>query len=169
MNGNEIMVPATITSVNCVVTNPTNILVVNNIKYVGATLLKNKYLANETNPKDDFYIKYTDYIDGSIYKNSLGRRVWLDNEKQVNSDSPVILLNIRAHITTTTTGNTDLEEAIVTGMANKSETDSGYYDSVVAVTTKYNMQYLTTDFWKHGQAGIIDIADKIYPTYWYGK
>lgn len=31
------------------------------------------------------------------------------------------------------------------------------------------MQFLTTDFWKHGQAGIIDIADKIYPTYWYGK
>ena len=34
---------------------------------------------------------------------------------------------------------------------------------------QYNMQFLTTDFWKHGQAGIIDIADKIYPTYWYGK
>ena len=31
------------------------------------------------------------------------------------------------------------------------------------------MQFLTTDFWKHGQAGIIDIADKIYPTFWYGK
>ena len=31
------------------------------------------------------------------------------------------------------------------------------------------MQFLTTDFWKHGQAGIIDIADKIAPTYWYGK
>jgi hypothetical protein len=31
------------------------------------------------------------------------------------------------------------------------------------------MQFLSTDFWKHGQAGIIDIADDIYPTYWYGK
>lgn len=39
----------------------------------------------------------------------------------------------------------------------------------MAVIPEYNMQYLTTDFWKHGQAGIIDIADKIYPTYWYGK
>jgi hypothetical protein len=28
---------------------------------------------------------------------------------------------------------------------------------------------LSTDFWKHGQAGLIDIADDIYPTYWYGK
>ena len=31
------------------------------------------------------------------------------------------------------------------------------------------MQFLTTDFWKHGQAGIIDIADEIAPTHWYGK
>jgi hypothetical protein len=54
-------------------------------------------------------------------------------------------------------------------MANRTSVDSGYYDSVVAVMPKYNMQYLSTDFWKHGKAGIIDIADKIYPTYWYGK
>jgi len=31
------------------------------------------------------------------------------------------------------------------------------------------MQFLSTDFWKHGQAGIMDIADDIYPTYWYGR
>jgi len=34
---------------------------------------------------------------------------------------------------------------------------------------EYNKQFLTTDFWKHGQAGIIDITEDIYPTYWYGK
>ena len=47
--------------------------------------------------------------------------------------------------------------------------DAGYYESVVAVTPKWNLQFLSTDFWKHGQAGIIDIADEIFPTYWYGK
>jgi len=47
--------------------------------------------------------------------------------------------------------------------------NAGYYQSVVAVIPKWNMQFLTTDFWKHGQSGIIDIADKIYPTYWYDK
>ena len=26
-----------------------------------------------------------------------------------------------------------------------------------------------THLWKHGQSGIIDIKDKIKPTYWYGK
>ena len=28
---------------------------------------------------------------------------------------------------------------------------------------------LTTDFWKHGQAGLIDICETIKPTNWYGK
>jgi hypothetical protein len=47
--------------------------------------------------------------------------------------------------------------------------NAAQYESVVALTTKWNMQFLTSDFWKHGQAGLIDIADDIYPTYWYGK
>lgn len=28
---------------------------------------------------------------------------------------------------------------------------------------------LTTDFWKHGKAGIIDIQEKLKPCFWYGK
>jgi len=28
---------------------------------------------------------------------------------------------------------------------------------------------LSTDFWKHGQSGIIDIKDPIKPCFWYGK
>ena len=47
--------------------------------------------------------------------------------------------------------------------------DAGYFESTVAITTSFNLQFLSTDFWKHGQAGLIDISDKIYPTYWYGK
>jgi hypothetical protein len=47
--------------------------------------------------------------------------------------------------------------------------DAGYFESQVAITTDHNLSLLSTDFWKHGQAGIIDIADKIYPTYWYGQ
>lgn len=30
-------------------------------------------------------------------------------------------------------------------------------------------EVLTSDFWKHGQAGIIDIKDEIQPCMWYGK
>lgn len=68
--------------------------------------------------------------------------------------------------------------------------DFGHYDSVVAVTSKdvfdnqvkyekdnqgyaqikdNNCEVLTTDFWKHGQGGIIDIKDNIQPCFWYGK
>lgn len=39
----------------------------------------------------------------------------------------------------------------------------------ITLILKDNLSHLTTDFWKHGQAGIIDIADRIKPTYWYGK
>jgi hypothetical protein len=47
--------------------------------------------------------------------------------------------------------------------------DSGYFQSTIALTHKDNLELLTTDFWKHGQSGIIDIQDSIVPTYWYGK
>jgi len=28
---------------------------------------------------------------------------------------------------------------------------------------------LTTDFYLHGQSGIFDVAENLYPTYWYGE
>jgi hypothetical protein len=81
-----------------------------------------------------------------------------------------LLLNIKANIKATYSGdNVTLGEAYVSGFTDKTVVDAGYYESVVAIIPQYNMQFLTTDFWKHGQAGIIDIADEIYPTYWYGK
>ena len=109
----------------------------------------------------------------TVCKDDRGRRINLDvspNDKRVNAAQPVILLNVRCNIKVKYTGTEPtLGEAYASGITNGTIVDAGYYQSVVAVTTKYNMQFLTTDFWKHGQAGIIDIADKIYPTYWYGK
>lgn len=108
---------------------------------------------------------------GAIKKDDRGRRIWLSRDLQKNPDKVVLLLNIRANITVSYLGNEDvsLGEAYASGYTDRSFSDAGYYQSVVAVIPQYNMQFLTTDFWKHGQAGIIDIADKIYPTYWYGK
>jgi hypothetical protein len=28
--------------------------------------------------------------------------------------------------------------------------DAGHYESTVAIAPKWNMQFLSTDFWKHG-------------------
>lgn len=109
-----------------------------------------------------------------VYKNDRNRRINLvskDKDKRVNGDKVVILLNINAKLKAAYIGeeNVTLGEAYANGYNDRTFVDEGYYQSVVAVIPKYNMQFLTTDFWKHGQAGIIDIADKIYPTYWYGK
>lgn len=45
----------------------------------------------------------------------------------------------------------------------------GEYSSQVAVAPRWNLQFLTSDFWKHGQAGLIDITEPIFPTTWYGR
>ena len=108
-----------------------------------------------------------------IYKDDSGRRINLstiDSDRRLNGNKIVSLLNIRANIIVTYNGKIpSLAEAYTSGFKNGTQVNAGYYESVVAVIPQYNMQFLTTDFWKHGQAGIIDIADKIYPTYWYGK
>ena len=116
-------------------------------------------------------------IKSELYqRDSYGRIITDENGKNVrlstpvNADKIVILLNIKANITVKYKGmSPDIGEAYVQGFTNGTNVDAGYYQSVVAVIPEYNLQFLTTDFWKHGQSGIIDISDKIQPTYWYGK
>ena len=106
--------------------------------------------------------------DYCICKDDQGRRINLD--QKYNESNIVTLLNIKANILVTYEGqSSNLVEAYTSGFQNNTQVNAGYYQSTVAVMPEYNMQFLTTDFWQHGQAGIIDIADKIYPTYWYGK
>lgn len=118
-----------------------------------------------------------DYImehDLPIYKSKAGKRLMLDRDDMVNPDKIITLLNIKANISLIDTNNTaSISEAYYNKKAlydsNTTLVSAGYYQSVVALTNKWNMQFLSTDFWKHGQAGLIDIADDIYPTYWYGE
>ena len=105
-----------------------------------------------------------DYLALPIFKNKKGQRPTLTYSQQYNQDKIVTLLNISADISYQTKPST-VDEAYY----NNSAVNYGSYESVVAIMPEWNMQFLSTDFWRHGQAGIIDIADKIYPTYWYGK
>lgn len=106
--------------------------------------------------------------NGKVLKDENGRNIRL--KSPINENKIVILLNIKANISVTYSGiDPSIGEAYLQGFTNGTTVDAGYYQSVVAVIPKYNMQFLTTDFWKHGQSGIIDIADKINPAYWYGK
>lgn len=116
------------------------------------------------------------YTHLPIFKNKAGKRLMLPKELQVNPDKIVRYLNIKAKVlieAQAADGSFSAAEAYYNQFANGDHDvcmiDAGYFESTVAVTTSFNLSLLSTDFWKHGQAGLIDIADKIYPTYWYGK
>lgn len=137
-----------------------------NISYtITYNLVRDNYsnykLFNINTDKLHFIGNYSDIISefyqrdpkGNILKDDKGQRIWLSKDKQKNPDKVVLLLNIRADV----------------NIQYKQSTSVTSYESVIAIIPQYNLQFLTTDFWKHGQAGNIDIADQIYPTYWYGK
>ena len=109
-----------------------------------------------------------------IFKDSRGKRINLSRKEALNPDKIVRLLNIRAEIKIKTkSGNTpkDVDFYNIKAGYEYGTTliNAGYYESTVAVIPDRNIQFLSTDFWKHGQSGLIDIADSILPTYWYGK
>ena len=136
--------------------------------------IENKVGTNIERDNDGNIISYTIHLDKPIFKNTAGKRLMLDEEDQINPDKIVRYLNIKAKVFI---GSDNLPknatEAYYSQFANGDQTigmiDAGYFESQVAITTTHNLSLLATDFWKHGQAGIIDIKDKIYPTYWYGK
>ena len=129
-----------------------------------------------TDPKQiqdwiDRCVLNTSYI---VTKDDNGKRKLLQNDDtkdcRRNPNQLVYLLNIKAKVSVQyDSKDVPLSEAYANGFNNGIKVDAGYYESVVAVAPKYNLQFLTTDFWRHGQAGIIDISDDLYPCYWYGK
>ena len=107
------------------------------------------------------------YTNCPIFKNKKGKREMLPKDLQLNPDKIVRYLNIKANILIIAD---NIDDAAEEAYYNETSTiDAGYFESNVAITTNHNLSLLFTDFWKHGQAGIIDITDKIYPTYWYGQ
>lgn len=101
------------------------------------------------------------------------RRIWLNQEEQDKRGPIVTLLNIRAKVNISIPDNhqniKEMEEYKDSYNDNYSTYNSGYFEYVVAVIPQYNLQFLTTDFWKHGESGIIDLKDSIKVTHWYGK
>lgn len=119
-------------------------------------------------------LEVQDMLDYPIFKDITGKRPTLPREEMINPDKIVTLLNIKATISIVDSDNqSKLSDSYYNMKAGfqsgTSLVDAGYYESVVGIAPRWNLQFLSTDFWKHGQAGLIDIADDIYPTYWYGK
>ena len=113
------------------------------------------------------------HFDKCIFKNSEGKREMLPKELQVNSKNLVTLLNIKASIKIIEDSDNikDYSDWQYNKQAQYEGTtiDMGYYETTIAITTKWNLQFLSTDFWRHGQAGIFDITEPVKPTHWYGK
>ena len=178
-----------------VAVNTVNELLKSNVKYVTvhyltlkedvdpAVLLSELYYRNsQGNSHADVDSHKIAPIDGKIlthlpiFKNKVGKRLMLPKELQINSDKIVRYLNIKAKVyieAQAEDGTFSAQESYYNQFTNGDQNvcmiDAGYFESVVALTTTHNLSLLSTDFWKHGQAGLIDISDKIYPTYWYGK
>ena len=172
-----------------------NELLKSNVKYINAyyLALKNsvdpKVLLSEIYYRNSSGISYGDVdshkvapingrilIDKPIFKNKMGKRLTLPRDLQINPDKIIRYLNIKAKVfieASADDGTFSAQEAYYNQFANGDQNvcmiDAGYFESSVAITTDFNLSLLSTDFWKHGQAGLIDISDKIYPTYWYGK
>ena len=178
-----------------VAVNTVNELLKSNVKYVivhylvlkenvdPSVLLSELYYRNsQGNSYADVDSHKTAPIDGRIlthlpiFKNKVGKRLMLPKELQINSDKIVRYLNIKAKVyieALAEDGTFSAQESYYNQFTNSDQNASlinaGYFESSVAITTKHNLSLLSTDFWKHGQSGLIDISDKIYPTYWYGK
>lgn len=92
--------------------------------------------------------------------------------------TPVIQLNLQCNINylySSESAPQDLDD-YVSGWKDYVTYNAGLYQSSIAITKQEILDNavneglnLTTDFWKHGQSGIIDIKDKIKPCFWYGK
>jgi hypothetical protein len=157
-----------------------------------ATLnLINRPIPNTKNTGIENMIRYRYSLDKDNYKNYEKFRVIEENGvwklKYTGTYNELIskevwLLNIRVEILFDDYSGTDTDiKQYINGWKEYSTVNYGYYQSVVAITSDKvlnnqmlteedkNLPNLTTDFWKHGQSGIIDIKDKIKPTYWYGK
>lgn len=100
------------------------------------------------------------------YDSETGNRVdYKQNENRI-----ITSLNVKAEITGTFKSSpTTMEELLNNSYLNNILTNVGRYSNTIAITTKHNLSLLTTDFWKHGQSGIIDIKTPILPTKWYGE
>ena len=142
----------------------------NNVGHSYADTDTNKIGTNIKYDDKGNIISYDIHINKPIFKNKQGKRLMLDKKDQINPDKIVRYLNIKAKLSMLKDPS-NAQEAYYNQFIedNPCMIDAGYFESQIAITTDHNLSLLSTDFWKHGQAGIIDIADKIYPTYWYGQ
>ena len=136
---------------------------------------------------EDIEITLNNYFDEvknlPIFHSRDGGRPNLANP--INKRNLIQLLNVKATIYAKYSGSTTDEDGRNStslfdylkskeggnkaSLTSEGWINAGEYESSIAVSSKWNLQFLSSDFWKHGQAGIIDKAEDIKPTMWYGE
>lgn len=130
------------------------------------------------NFRNDQYFGITD--EGLIYITRTNMLRLLDKLLKTEPQIPVVQLNVKCNLLVNT-------ESMATNSGDWKSWERylsynyGNYESQVALTFSKILDKgehfydgiaypkLRTDFWKHGQAGLIDVQDKIKPCFWYGK
>lgn len=156
----------------------TNNIIESNSNFIGTLKLVNR---NFNFPENgvNIYKKFVLLKDN--WKNYLNFEIRLENNNTdynlyyINTYNTVkdlnlksILLNISCEVSIVPKNINDISHYI-NNYSDYYTVNYGKLSNTIAIITKENLENLTTDFWKHGQAGIFDIADDIKPTNWYGK
>lgn len=89
--------------------------------------------------------------------------------KDIFRPQKVYTLNIRVTPTIIYKGSIATRAEYIANKNANSQLTGGYIDRTICVIPEDHLKALSTDFWKHGQSGIIDIKEDIKPTKWYGK
>lgn len=84
-------------------------------------------------------------------------------------DQKVILLYITPYLTNISSVESDTTAVTQFQTEVIALTLSSIVENPLLTNDEKNRAGLTTDFYLHGQAGIFNVAENLYPTYWYGK
>lgn len=128
----------------------------NKAKHVYADYDTNKIKLGDT--VDDQTLEIQDMLEYPIFKDITGKRPTLPREEMLNADKIVTLLNIKATISIVDDYNASkLSDAYYNMKAGfqsgTSLVDAGYYESVVGIAPRWNLQFLSTDFGSTARLG----------------
>lgn len=157
----------------------------NNLNYSSQLNLVNRYLPTNSTVTytlvDDNYSlnKYFKITNNIVTYSDYYKQSFNTVKEQLNNyfkKHKIGYLKIKANITQNIEGQEDAQKS---SWNKYLSINKGYYEFSVAISTiAINDNYtnvnkeipsLTTDFWKHGTAGIYDVVDDIKPTNWYGQ
>lgn len=147
---------------------------------------------NRLNTNDDQITRWMNRLE-NWYINKADHFITYNRNKiNLFNSKKVWYVYLRCNISIKNSGVEDWDAYTKRGDDGDLRYNYGHYDSIIAITSqkvlensvKYDRdsyghytqikdniycEVLTTDFWKHGQSGIIDIKDEIEPCLWYGK